>query len=273
MSLRWLDADGQEISGEDYYQSGDFLTLELTVAEPNLDTEATRLWLEAVDIRGDQVPCGETDNLNGKTWAELSETLGGTFENGVHRLTLKLETEAHYTLSMEVRDKAGNYASIAGQEQDHRMVLGSLCLDRTHRSWQTGMTARGKPAGDITYEAKEQNFIEKLINGVTFGYFCKPEMTVRMQARDLVSGVGELWYRYEVYYEDGETGKTVEGTASLQNGMLKQDGADPSVCFMEITLPESFRGTFTVRAADRGGHSHAGKRDDQRNRLRDDRDA
>ena len=253
VSLRWLDADGQEISGEDYYQSGDFLTLELTVAEPNLDTEATRLWLEAVDIRGDQVPCGETDNLNGKTWAELSETLGGTFENGVHRLTLKLETEAHYTLSMEVRDKAGNYASIAGQEQDHRMVLGSLCLDRTAPELADRYDSQGKPAGDITYEAKEQNFIEKLINGVTFGYFCKPEMTVRMQARDLVSGVGELWYRYEVYYEDGETGKTVEGTASLQNGMLKQDGADPSVCFMEITLPESFRGTFTVRAADRAG--------------------
>ncbi|MGI5999539.1 MAG: Ig-like domain repeat protein [Candidatus Merdisoma sp.] len=254
VSFRWLDAEGQEISGEeDYYQSGEFLTLELAVAEPNLDMEATRLWLEAADIRGAQVPCGEVDSLNGKTWAELSEDLGGTFEDGVHRLTLRLETEAHYTLSMEVRDKAGNYASFTGQEQDHRLDLGSCCLDRTAPELADWYDSQGKPAGDITYEAKEQNFIEKLINGVTFGCFCKPEMTVRMQARDLVSGVGELWYRYEVYYEDGETGKTVEGTASLQNGMLKRDGADPSVCFMEITLPESFRGTFTVRAADRAG--------------------
>ena len=130
--------------------------------------------------------------MNGKTWAELSETLEGTFENGVHRLTLKLE------------DRSPLYAEHGGTGQggqlrlDHRAGAGSqagiseaCCLGpQRHRSWQTGMTARGNPAGDITYEAKEQNFIEKLINGVTFGCFCKPEMTVRMQARDLVSGVG-----------------------------------------------------------------------------------
>ena len=156
------------------------------------------------------------------------------------RLTIHLKTEAIYQVSARIQDEAGN---IPEGSSEGYISLGSFCLDRT----EPLMSPEG-----ISLEAQSQTFIEKLINQVTFGYFCKPDLTVRIQAEDLLSGIGEITYICEGMGGENKLEPVrISGAAHPGDGLVYEENG--SKACMILSLPHSFTGSIRAQAEDRAG--------------------
>ena len=252
ISFIWRDEQGRELEPEAYYQTGEELLLELTIREDSLDMEATRIYLEARNASGKLTDVPEALEIHGKTWAYLREKAGpgqeggGEYyelreEPGVFSLIIHLKTEAIYQISARIWDEAGN---IPQESNEGYISLGSFCLDRTEPA------VSGKDG--ILIEAQHRTFLEKLINQVTFGCFCQPDLSVKIRAEDSVSGIGEITYICEGT-GGGEEQEPVRitGTAQPGEGLIYEE--DGSKAYTVISLPPSFKGTVRARAGDRAG--------------------
>lgn len=249
VTARWINAEGEELERDEFYQKQEELYVDVQIREKYLDTENTKLFLAVTDSGGKTLDCPERTDYGECSWKELAGTKA---EDGIYSLRLELKTEANYRLYTVVRDKAGHYAdSPENGETDkmdtaeRRILLGNFCLDRTPPQID---------AGDIICRAEKQSFLEKLIEGVTFGSFCQPVMKVTIQAMDQASGVAEISYSYGTVYDDeGKEIESVAGMAVRENGALLQK--EGSSCFYtELLLPQSFRGTVRAKARDLAGH-------------------
>lgn len=260
ISAIWRDEYGKELEGDAYYQTGEELTMELSIKEENPDAEEIRIYLKALDASGKSLDIPEIRQIHGKTWEELkilaeqeknddsvekpSVEKEASFwelqeEPGLLRLKLHLKAEANYQISAYIWDKAGN---VPKESAEGYVVLGSYCLDRTV-PWITDSEG-------ITLSAEHQTIFEKLINQVTFGYFCQPELTVKVQACDSVSGVGGITYVCEgiggeIEPESIFLTKTVE----LGEGLIYEDNGMRA--YTTFSLPSSFQGTIKAKAWDR----------------------
>ena len=164
-------------------------------------------------------------------------------EPGIFQLFIHLKTEAVYRVSARIQDEAGN---ISEESSGGYFSLGSFCLDRTGPviSEQRG----------IAFEAGQQTFLEKLISRVTFGYFCQPDLTVKIRAEDSVSGIGEITYICEGTGGEEEPGPVmITDTAVPGSGLIFE--GEGTAAYMVFTLPHSFRGSVRARAGDRAGNS------------------
>lgn len=251
ISVIWRNEHGEELEEDEYYQTGEELILELLIEEENPDTERTTIYLQAFDASKKSLNTSEVQQIHEKTWTQLRE-LTEQEENekealcwelqeepGSFRLKLHLKTEAHYQISAYIQDKAGNVPK--GSEEGY-VVLGNYCLDRS-------VPLIADQEG-ITLSAEHQTILEKLINQVTFGYFCQPDLNVKIQACDRISGVGGITYVCEGMGGEAEPEsilltKTAEPGKELiyeENGMR---------AYTTFSLPSSFQGTIKAKAWDR----------------------
>lgn len=264
VEARWMNEDGEELLEDDVYQDGEVVYLELRLLGGNLDAEHTRVELSAADYGGMPVDCPEAEAYGERQW-----------EEGQELLCMELRTEANYEVSVVVAERVKQeteepeipeegWEEEPGEPEEkeeepeeeeepeasevieeRRVFLGKVCLDRTPPRLE---------AEDIVCRAEKQSFLEKLINGVSFGYFCQPVMSVRIQAADEVSGVAAITYRCGALCdEEGQELESMERTVSLEEGTLTEEEAG-SCAFVELTLPQSLKGKITARARDRAGH-------------------
>lgn len=256
----WKDSQGNELDPEAYYQTEEELVMELVIQEENLDMEATKIYLEALDASGKAWNPLEVQELHGKSFlqlkelaeleereSEIAEQKGhGTYyefweEEGVFRLLLHLKTEANYHVSAHIQDIAGN---ISENSVEDYVDLGSFCLDRTAPSISE--------KDGITWEAVHQTFLEKLINQITFGYFCQPNLTVKIQAFDSVSGVGGITYICEgIGGEDTLEPFRIARILEPEDGLMYEELE--SRAYTIFSLPSSFQGTIRAQAWDKAG--------------------
>ncbi len=270
-SVIWRDEQGRVLELEAYYQTGKELFLELTILEEHLDMEETRIYLEARNASRKLSDIPEIRELHGKTWASLRKEAGldETEEDtekdeteseeteqeetgnekcfqlkeepGSYHLTIHLKTEAIYQISARIQDEAGNTPV---ESSEGYVSLGSFCLDRTKPviSEEQG----------ITLEAEHQTLLEKLIHQVTFGYFCQPDLTVRIQAEDAISGIGEITYICEGTGGEEEPGPvTISGTVRPGDGLVYEENG--ARAYGVFSLPYSFQGIIQAQARDRAG--------------------
>lgn len=162
-------------------------------------------------------------------------------EPGIFCLTIHLKTEALYQVSAQIQDTSGNVPE--GSNEGY-ISLGGFCLDRTEPviSQEEG----------IVLESECQTFWEKLINQITFGYFCQPDLTVKIRAEDSVSGIGVITYICQgTGGEEEPEPVMITGTAQPGDGLIyEENGTKASTV---ISLPYSFQGTVRARAGDRAG--------------------
>lgn len=262
ISVVWWDGQGEKLEENVYYQTGEELIMELVIEEEDPDTEEIRIYLKASDASGKSLEIPEVQQIHGRTWEELKgrteqEKNDGNEEQfpveneacfwelqeepGFLRLKLHLKTEANYQISAYIQDQAGN---VPEESAEGHLVLGSYCLDRT--------VPQITNSEGIILSAEHQTILEKLINQVTFGYFCQPELMVKIQACDSISGVGGITYICEGMGGEAEpesvyltkTAKPGEELTYEENGMK---------AYTAFSLPSSFQGTIRAKAWDRAG--------------------
>ncbi len=256
IEIIWRNEEGNLI--EEFYLSSRELAGELVIREEYLDRENTIFHLKASGAAGQKLPCREAELVDGKSWRQLWEMLqedteGDSLEmeeaEGIYRMRLRLTAEAEYEFSAEIVDETGNRA----ESPEGSVQLGAFCLDRTPPEIRGGEGADGRPGGDITWSAEQQTFFKKRIHGLTFGYFCRPVMTVKIGAWDPVSGIASITYEWE-----GKIGEETDGAAALahtadwENGLLED--AEGGKAYAVLELSESFQGVVRATARDRAGN-------------------
>ncbi len=273
----WKDSQGTLI--ENYYQTGATVALEVVIEEEHLDKEGTKFYLTATDYSGGEVSCEEVSFLHEKSLKELEQLLGDELREGdncpieisesenIVTLSIQLRTQAHYTLSAVVMDEAGNYAKEClgkyeelcplqdTSEGGEKFILGTCCLDRTPPEIKLKEGDDGRPTGDITWRAQEESFFKKMIRGVTFGYFCKPEIEVRIQAFDEISGVESITYTlWELADLKDKEEAHISKTVTAHRGEILQEEEGSNRAYVAFTIPDSFQGTIKAIAKDQAGN-------------------
>lgn len=239
------------------YNAVDSVQTVLTVTETNFDLNHTIVVVTAKDKNGNRIQVKELDgftydsaaNAYRATWAQLLGTLTSNSEN-TQKLQLNLSTEANYVVQVTLFDKAGNTAS----------YTKSYCIDRTAPSI-TVATKDGKKftdtvkvscglldftQSDVTYEVSNQGTFARIINKLTFGYFAKQKMIVKVAVHDAVSGTAAL---VPTCLNEG---KKVE---NYKLSGPKTDPKDQRIAIYEIELPLDFKGTVQMHGVDRAGNA------------------
>jgi hypothetical protein len=188
--------------------------------------------LQAADFSGTLLSCRASDWINGKSLQEIQETAQ---EEGCPYGIRKVEDGYLLTFALEME---ANYVLMAEEQ-----VLATFSLDRT---------APVIERGDIVCSAREQTFLEKLLEGISFGYFCQPELTVRVQAEDSTSGVASITCICEGVY--GEEGESLLLTSTVEAGDGLSFIPGTNAAFMTVAIPESFQGTIRAMACDNTGN-------------------
>lgn len=256
--IQWKDGQGNELELDAGYEAENEIIMELTILEEDLDPEETRIYLEAFNAAGKSLDILEAQQIHGKSWerlkelAELEEAERAEEkemycwevqeETGTFCLRLHIKTEANYRISAKIQDKTGN---VPEESEEGYIILGSFCLDRTAPviSGQNG----------IILEAEHQAFLEKLINQVTFGYFFQPELKVKIQATDVVSGVGGITYVCEgVGGEEEPEDFLLTGNAEPEKNLTYEEKGIKA--YTTLSIPSSFQGTIRARAWDCSGN-------------------
>ncbi len=253
----WKNEQGEK--WKDFYHTGRELVMELEIREEHLNKEQTWIQAEACDAAGNTLDIEEIQEINGKNWAQLmvlresqaeeqSKAGEAPFwelqeEGDRYRFTLYLKSEACYHISAHIQDTSGNIPKEAGEEG--LLDLGSFCLDRTAPSVpdETG----------ILLEAEHQTLMEKLLNKITFGYFCQPVLNVKIQAFDKISGVKGITYICEGMGGD-DVWEPYEITGTAKAGETLICSENGSRAFVSFCLPASFSGTIRAQAWDQAGH-------------------
>ncbi len=230
VSILWKDEQGNELELVSGYQTKEEITMELVILEAELDLEETKIYLETFDAVGQE--------------SAEKEVYGWEFqeETGIYRLELHIKKEANYYISAKIQDKTGN---VPKKSEEGYMELGSFCLDRT---------APEIPGqGGITWEAEHQTFLKKLINQVTFGYFFQPELRIKIQAEDGLSGVGGITYICEGMGGEEEL-EPFRITGKAEPGKDLTYEEENRKAYTVISIPLSFKGFIRARAWDCSGN-------------------
>ena len=257
----------------DYYYSVHAVEAVVHVHEMNLDMEATKIYVTAEDINGNRISCPEVEKYNGinsargKSWAEVAADSQQTTEANrgsdgkltSRSLKLKFETEARYTVKIEVVDKVKK-----GTVQEK-----IFCIDRTvpvitivdtnghHTNEVVKAGLLDEATSDITYRVVNDGTFAHIINKLTFGYFAKEKIRVQIKVHDRISGVDRIVYTYTDAEKDEATGIAYQpGKADTPDmETFRMDADDRGCAIYQFDLPISFKGTIKAYGIDMSGNS------------------
>lgn len=202
IKVAFADGDIQNPADGNFYKTAQTITV--TIEEENFLPELVELKL--VNSKGEEL-CG--------TYAAVAENW--VTSGNSHALTIPVNADDHYTLTVNCQDMAGNGAEEA--------YASEFVVDQTLPELEM-----------IRYD---QKVVHMILEAVTFGFFKAP-VQVTITASDETAGVKIISY-------------TVEGTNSTTDAAAVEieDAQQPNENG-EITfeLPEAFCGTITAAATD-----------------------
>lgn len=240
------------------YNSVQSVETVITVTEKNLDLAKTLVKISAKDINGKKIDApeltgfiyDEDSQAYVASWADLLESFATVpsypESTDVQTLTLKLTTEANYTVSVDVVDKVTKTSSYVKEYSVDRTAPSITIVTKDGNSYQdivdvkSGLLDFGK--SDITYSVINDGKFARIINKLTFGYFAQAKLVVHVKVHDLVSGVTSL---VPTCVNEGK-----EVTDYILSEQKAIEG-DKSVVQYDITLPIDFKGTIKMHGIDK----------------------
>lgn len=205
-----------------YYNENKVLTIQIeddhfNPASLQFDLQATNASGEKIDLSGKNYEAYLHDRAN---WINQ---LGDTYTT-----TVKLDIEGQYTLKAAYEDQAGRKAEETN--------IPFFCIDKHAPDAKTMKITYTKSWKDVFLET------------ITLGFY-QPELTVKLQAADDISGIERFEYVYEV--KEGESSINKGGKGTITD--LK---FDKNTAVGDFKIPTNFRGTVSFTAVDKSGLSN-----------------
>ena len=220
----------------EYFATKKEFTIEID--EHNFRPDLVTIKVNATDVSRKTVKLSDdfTSALkNDKLWEHNGD---------IHTATITFSDDAKYQFTVDCNDLSKNEA--------HTCQSNAFVIDKTAPSTK-GMT--------VSY-SKELNFWEKIVDGITFGYYAyQKSVTVTLTANDSTSGIDYIKWTYTK--ESGASSqnlKSQSNTIKVTNSNLSSDGKTATVKF---TLNDNqYRGNISFTAIDKSGNSSEVKSDD-----------
>ncbi|MFI3213537.1 MAG: hypothetical protein R3Y24_09345 [Eubacteriales bacterium] len=233
--------EGESISLEeltvDY--TAEKVEVAIVITEKNMELANTMVTVMATNINGN------TEGITQTEATKYTKSLSDLIKEGIAVIdskgvimTLTLESEAIYTVSVEIEDKVSKMATYNSEKV-------SFYIDHTPPIINI-VTTNGailSDDSDVIYTVINDGIFSNVMNKITFGYFAKEAIEVSITAHDLVSGVASISYIYTSV--DDPSGK--EGNATEKVMLVESDKSEGTISFV---LPMSFKGNVTVYATD-----------------------
>lgn len=225
-------------------------TATITIEEHNFRADDVVLTVTAKNIIGEDIVV--TDYLgqgkNRDEWKNLTpyETLWRRTDD-TYKLEIEYPVDANYTFDIEYKDLA--------MRDSNEYAPDYFTVDKT------------KPTNLVaTYST---NIIEKIISGITFGYY-KEQMTVTIQADDEISQIHHFMYSYKKADNVSNVNAELLKQA-IENAKISFNGEESKTSTAEFKIPKEtlrndnqFNGTIEFTAYDRAENSSAYEEKDKR---------
>ncbi len=196
---------------------------------PN-DGSAVSIQITAKDALGADV--GITQEY---PFVRMSKETGSDADgDAVWKAVIPFEKSANYTFEMTVEDMAG-----------HKVYYGQ---DR----FTVDVTKPDADKFSISYSNDYQNWFEKLLGTVSFGYY-RPSVTITFTAQDETTSIAEMRWFYTRQNESSAEPETKEGIISAEKLKWVDNQAIGKIT---LTADEAaqYRGNISLRAVDKAGN-------------------
>lgn len=227
--------DNNTAVNDSYYKENRTATIQVT--EQNFISAGVTVNASAKDSAGNEIT-DATVLLNGKeiSLSELSKKLkeSSSWSNSgtKHTASVTYMENAHYNISIQVRDIAGNSSKEAKDD---------FCIDKT------------KPYDlEISYS---KPLLERVLEGITFGYY-QSSVEITFTAKDDDTGIETLNWQYTKEYSSST--KNLESTGGIiSSDKLSYSNQGKTVTAkVRLTAAEAaqYRGNLTFSVTDRAGN-------------------